>query len=183
MLGFIPVSRIFFSWFQPSTINLLRMEFCIYFFQLLFMKLFWSHELNCEFNKLTWVYSCFFLFLIDFFNPSTLSWLKIGFHVFFMGLSLSHDTRSWIWQVNVGWLGSFSLFFFNWIFFFQFHPSTTQSSFIYFFFQSYHSILGFLKIELYDFFSICFLLSFPDFIDLVFFITTFNIISIGDETL
>jgi hypothetical protein len=62
------------------------------FFYLFFMNLSQSHDLDCEFNKLTWVGlgPFFWRLLIDFFfnfHPLILSWLKID--LLSMGLSQS----------------------------------------------------------------------------------------------
>jgi hypothetical protein len=52
----------FFLRFQSSTLDLLKIEFySLFFFHFLFMKLFWSYDLSCGFNKLARVdLTCFF---------------------------------------------------------------------------------------------------------------------------
>jgi hypothetical protein len=61
-----PSQGFIFSRFQTSTLSILEMKLCNSLY-LLFMKLSWSHDLGCEFNRLAHVDLSFFvLFLIDF---------------------------------------------------------------------------------------------------------------------
>jgi hypothetical protein len=61
-----PSHGFIFSRFQTSTLSILEMELCNSLY-LLFMKLSWSHDLGCGFNRLAHVDLSFFvLFLIDF---------------------------------------------------------------------------------------------------------------------
>ena len=85
----------FFSWFWPTTLNLL--EVILHNF---FMNLSWFHYLNYRFNELTWVDSSWFFllpFLINFFYfiiQHKVSW-KLDFvnifYLLFMKLSRSYD--------------------------------------------------------------------------------------------
>jgi hypothetical protein len=53
---------------------------------LFFMKLYRSHDLGREFNRVAQVDLDFFIFLIYFirFHPLTLNWLEIEFFLFFL---------------------------------------------------------------------------------------------------
>jgi hypothetical protein len=85
----------FFSWFWPTTLNLL--EVILHNF---FMNLSWFHYLNYRFNELTWVDSSWFFllpFLINFFYfiiQHKVSW-KLDFvnifYLLFMKLSRSYN--------------------------------------------------------------------------------------------
>jgi hypothetical protein len=120
------------------------------------MRLSRSHDLDHEFGRLTRVDSVYFF--KPFFN---LVFFKLGFIIFlfvFYWFIMISKPEWWVWKVNQGWPGFF-LFFFNWIFFLQFHTSTTQSSssFLFIlFFKFYHWILICLGIG----FHICFQFTF-----------------------
>ena len=99
----------FFSWifFSILSINIeligIRLHIC---FSLRFMKLFWSHDVSHEFNRLTQVVFCVDFFL---FYHLILNLLGVDLHnlisIFFVwGYP---DFIIQIWQVNRGWLDSF----------------------------------------------------------------------------
>jgi hypothetical protein len=127
-------------------------SWCFYIFFL------WNYS-----NLMTCIDSVFFFcnFLIEYF--------------LFLGLSRSNDPScgfdKFSWVDFVYFFG----FFYNW-FFFSISPSNNSIYFYFFsqfFFQFHLLTLGCLGIEFRNFFLICFLLSYPDLMDLVFFFYRF----------
>ena len=120
------------------------------FFYLFFMNLSQSHDLDCEFNKLTWVGlgPFFWRLLIDFFLTFIL-WYWVGWKLiyFLWGylnlLTLVTGLEIWPKLTRFIFLVLYLFLFFN----FTLH-SSLFFYFLRFIFQLYHSIIDFLWIEL-----------------------------------
>lgn len=131
----------------------------MWFLRFVFYRLFWSHNLNCEFGELTCVGSILFMgsFKKKKFNLFSIISFKIWF---FFGINLHClSCFGFYWAILLGQsesrglvvLPDFDCFFKSFLF-------------VIFFYRFHHSTVDLLGIRFCDFFFICFVLGYPSLI-------------------
>jgi hypothetical protein len=142
----------FFSRFNPSTLNELRIGLRNNFFYLLYMGLSRFYDSGRKLDRLTWVFLFFFCWCFFQFYYSILDQLGIVLHIFFV--CIIWDYLGFTTQITnfVSWLVWFLCHFFNFII--Q-HWVNWQLSFI-FCFELHSLVWGWLRIRFNNFFYLFF---------------------------